>query len=105
VYFTGLIRDKQRRKMSKSLGNSPDALELIEKFGADAVRMGLLLCSPAGNDILSSWYIAPRNGHISIFTLPAITLLFRRYEINIIQTAFGVFGFKKLPTFKNKLFV
>ena len=52
VYFTGLIRDKQRRKMSKSLGNSPDALELIEKFGADAVRMGLLLCAPAGNDIL-----------------------------------------------------
>lgn len=52
VYFTGLIRDKQRRKMSKSLGNSPDALELIEKFGADSVRMGLLLCSPAGNDIL-----------------------------------------------------
>lgn len=52
VYFTGLIRDKQRRKMSKSLGNSPDALELIEKYGADSVRMGLLLCSPAGNDIL-----------------------------------------------------
>ena len=52
VYFTGLIRDKQRRKMSKSLGNSPDALELIERFGADAVRMGLLLCAPAGNDIL-----------------------------------------------------
>ncbi|MFM2424956.1 MAG: hypothetical protein RL747_500, partial [Bacteroidota bacterium] len=52
VYFTGLIRDKLRRKMSKSLGNSPDALELIEKFGADSVRMGLLLCSPAGNDIL-----------------------------------------------------
>jgi len=52
VYFTGLIRDKQRRKMSKSLGNSPDALELIEKYGADAVRMGLLLCAPAGNDIL-----------------------------------------------------
>ena len=60
---------------------------------------------PAGDDILSSWYIAPRNGHISIFTLPAITILFRRFEINIIQTAFGVFGFKKLPTFKNKLFV
>ena len=52
VYFTGLIRDKQRRKMSKSLVNSPDALELIEKYGADAVRMGLLLCAPAGNDIL-----------------------------------------------------
>lgn len=52
VYFTGMVRDKQRRKMSKSLGNSPDALGLIEKFGADGVRMGMLLASPAGNDIL-----------------------------------------------------
>ena len=60
---------------------------------------------PAGDDILSSWYIAPRNGHISIFTLPAITLLFRRHEINIVQTAFGLFGFKHLPTFKNTIFV
>ena len=52
VYLTGLVRDKQRRKMSKSLGNSPDALKLIEKFGADGVRVGLLLSAPAGNDIL-----------------------------------------------------
>lgn len=52
VYFTGIVRDKLRRKMSKSLGNSPDPLDLIEKFGADGVRMGMLLCSPAGNDIL-----------------------------------------------------
>jgi valyl-tRNA synthetase len=52
VYFTGLIRDKQRRKMSKQLGNSPDALELIDKYGADSVRIGLLLSSPAGNDLL-----------------------------------------------------
>jgi len=52
VYYTGIVRDKQRRKMSKSLGNSPDPLELITKFGADGVRMGMLLCSPAGNDIL-----------------------------------------------------
>lgn len=52
VYYTGIVRDKQRRKMSKSLGNSPDPLELIEKYGADGVRMGMLLCSPAGNDIL-----------------------------------------------------
>jgi valyl-tRNA synthetase len=52
VYYTGIVRDKLRRKMSKSLGNSPDPLELIEKFGADGVRMGMLLCSPAGNDIL-----------------------------------------------------
>lgn len=52
VYLTGLVRDKQGRKMSKSLGNSPDPLELIEKFGADGVRVGLLLSSSAGNDIL-----------------------------------------------------
>ncbi|MCW5907122.1 MAG: valine--tRNA ligase [Chitinophagales bacterium] len=52
VYYTGIVRDKLRRKMSKSLGNSPDPLELIEKYGADGVRMGMLLCSPAGNDIL-----------------------------------------------------
>jgi len=52
VYFTGIVRDKLGRKMSKSLGNSPDPLELIEKFGADGVRMGMMLAAPAGNDIL-----------------------------------------------------
>jgi len=52
VYLTGLVRDKQRRKMSKSLGNSPDPLDLIEKFGADGVRTGLLLSASAGNDIM-----------------------------------------------------
>jgi valyl-tRNA synthetase len=52
VYFTGIVRDKIGRKMSKSLGNSPDPLDLIEKSGADAVRFGMLVCSPAGNDIL-----------------------------------------------------
>jgi valyl-tRNA synthetase len=52
VYFTGMVRDKQRRKMSKSLGNSPDPLDLIKEYGADGVRVGMLLCSPAGNDIL-----------------------------------------------------
>ena len=52
VYFTGIVRDKLGRKMSKTLGNSPDPLELIEKYGADAVRLGMLLCSSAGNDIL-----------------------------------------------------
>ncbi len=52
VYLTGLVRDKQRRKMSKSLGNSPDALQLIENFGADGVRVGLLLSAAAGNDLL-----------------------------------------------------
>ena len=52
VYFTGMVRDKQRRKMSKSLGNSPDALKLIEDFGADGVRFGMLASSPAGGDLL-----------------------------------------------------
>jgi valyl-tRNA synthetase len=52
VYFTGIVRDKQGRKMSKSLGNSPDLLGLIDQFGADAVRFGVLISSPAGNDLL-----------------------------------------------------
>lgn len=52
VYLTGMVRDKQRRKMSKSLGNSPDPLDLIAKYGADGVRVGMLLCAPAGGDLL-----------------------------------------------------
>jgi len=52
VYFTGIVRDKQGRKMSKSLGNSPDLLLLIDKYGADAVRFGIMIASPAGNDLL-----------------------------------------------------
>ena len=52
VYFTGMVRDKQGRKMSKSLGNSPDLLDLIDRFGADAVRFGILIAAPAGNDLL-----------------------------------------------------
>lgn len=52
VYLTGIVRDSQRRKMSKSLGNSPDPIELMKKYSADGVRVGMLLCSPAGNDLL-----------------------------------------------------
>jgi valyl-tRNA synthetase len=52
VYLTGIVRDKQRRKMSKSLGNSPDPITLIEQYSADGVRIGMLFCSPAGNDLL-----------------------------------------------------
>ena len=52
VYLTGIVRDKQGRKMSKSLGNSPDPLDLIKKYSADGVRVGMLLSSPAGNDLL-----------------------------------------------------
>jgi valyl-tRNA synthetase len=60
VYLTGLVRDKQRRKMSKSLGNSPDPLDLIEKFGADGVRVGLLLSASAGNDIMMKYVTKER---------------------------------------------
>ena len=52
VYLTGIVRDQKRRKMSKSLGNSPDPIQLMEKYSADGVRVGMLLCSPAGNDLL-----------------------------------------------------
>jgi valyl-tRNA synthetase len=52
VYFTGIVRDQKRRKMSKSLGNSPDPIELMKKYSADGVRVGMLLCSPAGGDLL-----------------------------------------------------
>jgi 2-polyprenyl-6-hydroxyphenyl methylase/3-demethylubiquinone-9 3-methyltransferase len=68
----------------------------------------LLHPHPANVDVLKSWYITPSNGHISIFTLAAITLLFRGYGINIVQSPFnthGVIGFKNLPRFKNTLFV
>jgi len=61
--------------------------------------------NPPPPDVLTSWYIAPRNGHISIFTLPAITVLFRRYGINVVQTAIGLFGVKDLPRFPNRVFV
>lgn len=60
---------------------------------------------PPPSNILDSWYIAPRNGHISIFTLPAISMLFRRFGINIVLTSTGLFGFKRLPRFKNRIFV
>jgi hypothetical protein len=65
----------------------------------------LLHAFPTPPDVLKSWYIAPRNGHISIFTLVALTLLFRRVGINVVQTAFGLVGFKKQPNFPNGIFV
>lgn len=64
VYLTGLVRDKQGRKMSKQLGNSPDALKLIEEFGADGVRVGLLLSSAAGNDLLFDFDQHDENGKV-----------------------------------------
>src|SRR5690606_28000179 len=65
VYLTGLVRDKQGRKMSKSLGNSPDALKLIEDFGADGVRVGLLLSAPAGNDLLFDEALCQQGSHFA----------------------------------------
>ncbi len=62
VYFTGIVRDGAGRKMSKSLGNSPDPLMLIERYGADAVRVGMLLCSPAGNDLLFDIQVNSKTG-------------------------------------------
>ncbi len=62
VYLTGIVRDKQRRKMSKSLGNSPDPLELIDKYGADGVRVGMLLSSPAGNDLMFDEELCKQGG-------------------------------------------
>jgi 2-polyprenyl-6-hydroxyphenyl methylase/3-demethylubiquinone-9 3-methyltransferase len=60
---------------------------------------------PTPDNILTSWYIAPRNGHISIFTLKALTILFRRVGINVFQSAFGLIGFKKQPNFPTQIFV
>lgn len=64
VFFTGMVRDNKRRKMSKSLGNSPDALTLIENYGADGVRFGILSCSSAGNDIIFDAPIDPDTGQV-----------------------------------------
>ncbi len=64
VYFTGMVRDKKRRKMSKSLGNSPDALQLIENYGADGVRFGMLSSAAAGNDIIFDAPIDPETGKV-----------------------------------------
>jgi len=65
----------------------------------------LLHPHPAPPNILSSWYISPRNGHVSIFTLAALTILFSSVRINIVQTVNGIFGFKGLPRFRNKIFM
>jgi len=85
VYFTGIVRDKQGRKMSKSLGNSPDLLELIERYGADACRFGIMISSPAGNDLLwdESSNEQGRNFNNKIWN--ALKLL-RMWEVNGFKT-------------------
>ncbi|MGF7080013.1 valine--tRNA ligase [Mucilaginibacter sp. UYCu711] len=81
VYLTGIVRDKQGRKMSKSLGNSPDPLDLIKKYGADGVRVGMLLSSPAGNDLMfdESYCLQGRNFYNKVWNA---FLLVKGWEVN-----------------------
>jgi valyl-tRNA synthetase len=81
VYLTGIVRDKLGRKMSKSLGNSPDPLDLIEKYGADGVRVGMLLCSPAGNDLMfdESYCLQGRNFYNKVWNA---FLLVKGWEVD-----------------------
>ncbi|MDH5475666.1 MAG: class I tRNA ligase family protein, partial [Cyclobacteriaceae bacterium] len=81
VYFTGMVRDMQRRKMSKQLGNSPDALKLIDKFGADGVRVGMLLSSAAGNDLLFDEKLCEQGRNFTTKTWNAFRLV-KSWEID-----------------------
>jgi 2-polyprenyl-6-hydroxyphenyl methylase/3-demethylubiquinone-9 3-methyltransferase len=88
----------------------PDVMAMAEFIGDHLTEHGLLYFStllhphPSPDDVLSSWYIAPRNGHISIFSLPAITILFRAVGINIVQSAFGLLGIRNPTGFPNSIF-
>lgn len=88
VYFTGMVRDKQGRKMSKSLGNSPELLNLIERFGADAVRFGILIASPAGNDLLFDEAALEQGRHFSNKLWNALKLV-KGWESRLGSTANG----------------
>ena len=81
VYFTGMVRDKSRRKMSKSLGNSPDPIELMEKYGADGVRLGMLFSSPAGNDLLFEESLCEQGRNFNNKIWNAFRLI-KQWEIN-----------------------
>lgn len=85
VYFTGMVRDKKRRKMSKSLGNSPDALKLIEEYGADGVRFGMLSCSPAGGDLLFDVKLCEQGRNFSNKMWQALKLL-KSFEVDTDKT-------------------
>ncbi len=101
VYFTGIVRDQQRRKMSKSLGNSPEPLELIKQFGADGVRMGMLLCSPAGNDILFDESLTEQGRNFANKIWNAFRLV-KNWEVSpeLVQPESSVLA---VEWFKNKL--
>ena len=86
VYFTGMVRDKQRRKMSKSLGNSPDALQLIRDFGADGVRFGILASSPAGGDLLFDEKLCEQGRNFSNKMWNALRLI-KSWEVSTTQSS------------------
>ena len=101
VYLTGLVRDKLGRKMSKSLGNSPDPIELMNKYGADGVRVGMLLCAPAGNDLPFDESLCEQGRNFSNKIWNAFRLI-RGWEINDIeQQQASIDGIK---WFENKLY-
>lgn len=81
VYLTGIVRDKQRRKMSKSLGNSPDPLDLIAEHGADAIRTGMLFSSPAGNDLLFDMSLIKQGGRFNMKIWSALNLI-KMWEVD-----------------------
>ncbi len=86
VYYTGIVRDKQGRKMSKSLGNSPDPLDLMDQFGADGVRVGMLLSSPAGNDLLFDEGLCEQGRNFSNKIWNAFRLI-KGWENNLLDTS------------------
>ncbi len=85
-------------------GVARELAELLTEDGLLHIQTLLHPC-PVPKDVLASWYIAPRNGHISIFSFESLSLLFRPYGVNIVSTLHGVFGFKNKPTFKNAVFI
>lgn len=100
VYLTGIVRDKQRRKMSKSLGNSPDPLDLIKQYGADGVRTGMLFSSPAGNDLLFDEKLVEQGRNFSNKVWNAFRLVQGWEVVDIDQPAINV---QAVSWFENKL--
>lgn len=104
VYFTGMVRDKQGRKMSKSLGNSPDLLNLIETFGADGVRFGVIVSSPAGNDLLFDEKLCEQGRNFANKIWNAMRLV-KGWEMNDdIKYKSSRFNEKPVQWFQNKLY-
>ncbi|MDZ4840258.1 MAG: valine--tRNA ligase [Bacteroidota bacterium] len=103
VYFTGIVRDSKGRKMSKQLGNSPDLLDLIKKFGADSVRFGVLVSSPAGNDLLFDEKLCEQGANFANKIWNAFRLV-RGWELNgAIKHKSSRFNLKPVEWFSNKL--